>query len=130
MEMPERSAEYLNRVIVLMRVIVEPRMITRLTEYKPVIVRIPERRLLIPSFVFNRAVINPANAPANMLANMTRIGLTPSRSKTPVIAAPDAKTPSALKSGNLRIRKVIHTPRPTQAKNRPSSKDTVKTEAS
>ena len=85
-------------------------MMKRLTEYKPVMVKIPVSRSGMCNLVVRKPDTAPAAAPPAKPSNVAAIGPTPDTIAWAVIAAPSGKLPSAVISAMSKIRNVRYTP--------------------
>jgi hypothetical protein len=85
-------------------------MIRRLTEYSAVIVRIPASSRLTLNFIASSPVTTPATAPASAPQSVAITGDHPATSSTADTPAPKVIEPSAVMSGNSKIRKLMYTP--------------------
>ena len=94
-------------------------MTCRLTEYRPVMTRMPARRPLILNFVASTPVSEPAMNPAAKLAAEAVKGSTPFTTSAATTAAPSVLDPSAVMSGNSKIRKLINTPNASRERMKP-----------
>src|SRR5262245_3762651 len=79
----------------------------------------PDSRPLILKRVCRMPVVAPAIAPAPNAAAVATSGCTCATSSTPVTAAPSVIDPSAVMSGNAKIRKLMKTPNASSDRMRP-----------
>ena len=82
-------------------------MTCKLTEYKPIIVRMPASNAGIFSLVVKKPVTTPANAPATVAKIKAGIRPRPATSALAATAAPNGKLPSTDKSAISRTRNVM-----------------------
>ena len=75
-----------------------------ITEYNPVITRIPANKVGIFNFVCKNPVTNPAKAPAKAAIKVAIKGFTPATINAAIVAAPKVKLPSEVKSEISKIR--------------------------
>src|SRR5256885_9951226 len=87
-------------------------MMRRLTEYRPIIIRMEASRSMIFRRTLSQPVIRPATAPAAVPASVASQGLVPVEIRMAQTAPPSGKLPSTVRSGkrsNLNERSEEHT---------------------
>ena len=105
-----RNSAPSNRVLAVMSEMLLLAFITnRLMEYRPLIVKMPDRMGWIPTLVCKKPVTAPARHPASTASASPRSGWPPTE-HTAETAKPSVKLPSAVRSGMFRMRKLMNTP--------------------